>query len=144
VPDPTRPADTAPLVLFDGVCNLCHGAVQFVIKNDPKARFRFAALQSPAAEQALAAAGFEGPRPDSMMLVDRGRVYTRSAAALAIARGLRFPWPLLAVFWIVPSPLRDLVYRWIARHRYRWFGKRDECWVPTPELRARFADSDES
>lgn len=130
-----------PLILFDGTCNLCNGAVQFVLKRDPRGRFRFAALGSAAGRAALAATGVAGPLPDSIVLVADGRVRTRSAAALAIARGLRLPWPLLSVFWLVPYPLRDLVYDWIARNRYRWFGKRDECWVPTPALRARFLDA---
>jgi predicted DCC family thiol-disulfide oxidoreductase YuxK len=130
-----------PLVLFDGTCNLCNGAVQFVLRRDPQAHFRFASLQSVAAKSALAAAGVTAALPDSIVVVHRGRVRVKSAAALAIARGLRFPWPLLTVFWLVPFPLRDLVYDWIARNRYRWFGKRDECWVPTKELRARFLDA---
>ncbi|MFY9341023.1 MAG: thiol-disulfide oxidoreductase DCC family protein [Planctomycetota bacterium] len=133
----------APLVLFDGVCNLCNGAVQFILRRDPAARFRFASLQSAAARTALAAAGVVGTLPDSIVLLDAGRVRVKSGAALAIARGLRFPWPLLTVFWLVPSPLRDLVYDWIARNRYRWFGKREQCWVPTRELRARFLDAGE-
>ena len=136
-----EPADDAPLILFDGVCNLCNGAVQFVLRRDPRGRFRFAALQSAAARAALAHAGAPASLPDSIVLVHRGRLRTKSAAALGIARGLRWPWPLLTVFWLVPYPLRDLVYDWIARNRYRWFGQREQCWVPTPELRARFLDA---
>jgi predicted DCC family thiol-disulfide oxidoreductase YuxK len=134
------PAES-PLVLFDGVCNLCHGSVQFILKRDPKARFRFAALQSAAGQQALAAAGVRGAVPDSIVLLHGGTVKVKSGAALAIARGLRWPWPLLSVFWVVPYPLRDLVYDFIARNRIRWFGQRQECWVPTKELRARFLDA---
>ncbi len=136
-------AEDAPLILFDGDCNLCHGTVQFVLRRDPKGRFRFASLQSAAGRAALAAVGAPAALPDSIVLVHGGRLRTRSTAALAITRGLRAPWPLLSAFWLVPSPLRDLVYDWIARHRYRWFGKRDECWVPTPALRARFLDAGE-
>ena len=139
VPDP----DDAPLLLFDGDCNLCHGAVQFVIRRDRRARFRFAALQSEAGRRALQRVGAPPTLPDSMVLVHRGRFWTRSGAALAVARRLPFPWPCASVFWLVPAPLRDLVYGWIARNRYRWFGRRSECWVPTPALRARFADADE-
>ena len=138
-----RPEADAPLVLFDGDCNLCHGAVQFVLRRDPRARFRFASLQSEAGRAALARAGFEGELPDSVVLLHEGRVRTRSTAALAIARGLRFPWPLVSVLWLVPYPLRDFVYDWIAKRRFRWFGRRDSCWVPTPALRARFVDADE-
>jgi predicted DCC family thiol-disulfide oxidoreductase YuxK len=133
----------APLVLFDGECNLCNGAVQFLLRRDVRARLHFASLQSRAAQDALAAAPPRGPLPDSIAFVHRGRVRVKSGAALAIARQLPFPWPLLAVFWLVPYPLRDFVYDFIARRRYRWFGRRDQCWVPTPALRARFLDADE-
>jgi len=136
-------AEDAPVILFDGDCNLCHGAVQFVLRRDGRARFRFASLQSAAGRALVAAVDANATLPDSIVLVHRGRLRTKSAAALAIARGLRLPWPLLSVFWLVPFPLRDLVYEWIARHRYRWFGRRDECWVPTPALRARFLDAAE-
>jgi predicted DCC family thiol-disulfide oxidoreductase YuxK len=133
--------DDAPLILFDGECNLCTGSVQFVLRRDPRARFRFAALQSAFAREALAAAGAPASLPDSIVLIHRGRVRTKSAAALAIARGLRWPWPLLSVFWLVPYPIRDWVYGVIARNRYRWWGRRQQCWVPTPALRARFLDT---
>ena len=133
----------APLLLFDGECNLCHGAVQFVLRRDRAQRFRFTALGSEAGRQALAAAGAVQPLPDSMVLLHRGRVRTRSGAALAVARLLPWPWPLWSVFWIVPYPLRDLLYAFVAKNRYRWFGKRATCWVPTPALRARFLDAAE-
>lgn len=139
--DTTR--DDPPVILFDGDCNLCHASVQFVLRRDPTARFRFASLQSAAGRGLLARAGAAGTLPDSIVLVADGRVRTKSGAALAIARGLCFPWPLLTVFWIVPAPMRDLIYDWIARNRYRWYGKRTQCWVPTPELRARFLDAGE-
>lgn len=130
--------DTAPpaTVLFDGVCNLCNGAITFIIKRDPKGQFRFAPLGSAPANKLLA--GAAGPIPDSMVLVEDGRVFVRSAAALRIARRLRLPWPLAYVFIAVPRPVRDWVYDMVARNRYRWFGRRDSCMVPTPELSARF------
>lgn len=131
-------ADAGSVVLFDGVCNLCNAAVRFIIRRDPGGRLRFAALQSEAAAVLLAAQA--EPLPDSIVLVEGGRVFTRSAAALRIARRLRFPWPLLYALIVVPRPLRDAVYGWIARNRYRWFGRSDQCMVPTPELRARFLD----
>ena len=133
----------APLLLFDGECNLCHGSVQFVLQRDRAQRFRFAALGSTAGQQALAAAGAVPPLPDSMVLLHRGRVHVRSGAALAVARLLPWPWPLWSVLWIVPYPLRDLLYAFVAKNRYRWFGKRSSCWVPTPALRARFLDAAE-
>ena len=130
----------APVILFDGVCNLCNGFVRFVIARDLAARFRFAALQSDSARRLLARLDGLGGIPDSVVLVDRGRVYTRSSAALRIARGLPFPWSLARALIVVPRPLRDWVYDRVARHRYRWFGRKDTCIVPTPDLRARFLE----
>ncbi len=132
-----------PLILVDGDCSLCNGFVQFVIKRDPSARFRFAALGSAAAQAALRDAGVQGELPDSIVVVAEGRARTRSAAALAILRGLGRLWPLSSVLLAVPRPLRDWVYDWVARNRIRWFGRQQACWVPTPELRARFADLEE-
>ncbi len=118
-------------ILFDGVCNLCNGFVQFVIARDPEARFRFAALQSDAARRLVEGIGLAGPLPDSIILVDDGRAYVKSTAALRIARGLRAPWPLAYGLMAVPRWLRDEVYDLVARRRYRWFGRRDACMVPT-------------
>jgi len=124
--------------LFDGVCNLCNGFVQFVIARDPAGRFRFAPLQSDAARRLLG--GRDAPQewPDSIVLVEDGGVFTRSTAALRVARGLSFPWPLAYAFVGVPRPLRDWVYDIVARNRHRWFGRRDVCMLQTPELLARF------
>jgi predicted DCC family thiol-disulfide oxidoreductase YuxK len=130
----------SPVILFDGVCNLCNGFVQFVIARDPAGRFQFAALQSDSARRLLARLDRFGGVPDSVVLVDGGRVYTRSSAALRIARGLRFPWPLARALMIVPRPLRDWVYDLVARHRYRWFGRKDVCMTPTTAMRARFLE----
>jgi predicted DCC family thiol-disulfide oxidoreductase YuxK len=127
-------------ILFDGVCNLCNGFVQFVIARDPTARLRFAALSSDAAQTLLREAGARAPFPDSIVLVEDGAVYFRSDAPLRIARRLTFPWPLAYSLVLVPRFIRDRVYDFIAARRYRWFGRRDRCMVPTPELRARFID----
>ncbi len=131
-----------PTILFDGVCNLCNGAVQFIIRRDPRARFRFAALDSPAAGALLAGTTALPALPDSIILIEPGtpsaRLSTQSTAILRIARGLRFPWPLLSIFILIPRPIRDWVYSVIARNRYRWFGRRESCMVPTPDLRERF------
>jgi predicted DCC family thiol-disulfide oxidoreductase YuxK len=127
-----------PVVLFDGVCNLCNGSVRFVIERDPHKHFQFAPLQSETATTLIGGTADPLAMPDSIVLVDDGRLYVRSTAALRIARRLRFPWPLLWVFMAVPRPLRDWVYDVIARHRYGWFGKRDACMVPTKEIRDRF------
>jgi predicted DCC family thiol-disulfide oxidoreductase YuxK len=124
--------------LFDGVCNLCNGFVQFVIERDPPGRFQFAALQSEAARRILAVHGAPSPLADSVVLIEEGRVYTGSTAALRIARGLRFPWPLVGVLLAIPRPLRDGIYAGAARRRYRWFGRREHCMVPTAATRSRF------
>ena len=126
------------LVLFDGLCNLCNGFVQFVIARDPHARFRFGALQSASARRVLELHETPDPLPDSIVLVEDGKVYTQSTAALRIARHLTFPFPLAFALILVPRPLRDWVYAWVARHRFHWFGRRDRCMVPTPALRSRF------
>jgi predicted DCC family thiol-disulfide oxidoreductase YuxK len=125
-------------ILFDGVCNLCNGFVQFAIARDPSARFRFAALGSGPAQALLKEAGVTGPLPDSVVLVEDGRVFVRSAAALRVARGLTFPWPLAYGLVVVPRGIRDFVYDLIAARRYRWFGRRETCMVPTPDLARRF------
>ena len=125
-----------PIILFDGVCNLCSGAVQFILDRDPRGRFRFASLQSGAARRLLGGESL----PESIVLIEEGKTSRRSTAALRIARRLRFPWPLLYAFIVVPRPLRDFVYNWIARNRYRWFGRRETCLVPAPDLRNRFLE----
>lgn len=132
---PTDPAEH-PIVLFDGVCNLCNAAVNFIIDHDPEAVFRFAPLQSETGRRWTQRCGLEDE--DTVILVEGGRCYARSTAALRIARRLSGAWPLLAVFLAVPVPIRDAVYRFISRHRFEWFGKRDACRLPTPELRSRF------
>jgi predicted DCC family thiol-disulfide oxidoreductase YuxK len=125
-------------ILFDGVCNLCNGFVRFIIARDPAAHFRFAALSSDAGVKLLEERAIRGTIPDSVILIEDGRVYFRSDAPLRIARRLAFPWPLAAVFLIVPRFIRDRVYDFIAARRYRWFGRRDVCMVPTPDLERRF------
>src|SRR5215212_1318910 len=130
----------ASLVLFDGVCNLCNGFVQFVIARDPHGRFQFGPLQAAAARRLIHEHGGPDPLPDAIVLIEDGHLYTGSTAALRIARRLTFPWPLTAVFLMVPRPLRDWAYALFARRRYRWFGRRETCMVPTPALRARFIE----
>ena len=132
------------IVLFDGVCHLCQGAVKFIIRRDPKKRFYFVSLQSPAALRLLRKAGLEAePLPETMVLIEHGAYYTRSTAALRIARALRFPWPLLYAFILVPEAWRDAVYKAIAKRRYRWFGRDEVCMVPTAELKARFLSEEQ-
>ena len=134
--------DKHALILFDGVCNLCNGAVNFIIDRDPDGVFRFAPLQSDVAQEHLAGTPAAGTTLDTIVLVEDGTPYVRSTAALRIARRLTAPWPLLALFLAVPRPLRDAVYNWIARNRYDWFGRRDQCRLPTPDLKERFLDYD--
>ncbi|HSK13753.1 MAG TPA: thiol-disulfide oxidoreductase DCC family protein [Phnomibacter sp.] len=129
-----------PVLLFDGVCNLCSASVQFIIRHDPHARLRFAALQSDPGEQLLRSHHLPEKELKSLVLIEKGRVYTRSTGALRVARYLSGLWPLLYVFIIVPRFLRDPVYDLIGRNRYRWFGKKTSCWLPTPDLKARFID----
>jgi predicted DCC family thiol-disulfide oxidoreductase YuxK len=129
-----------PVLLFDGVCNLCNGAVRFVAERDPRGVFRFASLQSEAGQALLRQHGLRAGDFDSVVLVDGARVLTKSAAALAVAARLSGGWPALSAFRFVPRPLRDAVYDLVARHRYRVFGRTDECMIPTPELRGRFLD----
>jgi predicted DCC family thiol-disulfide oxidoreductase YuxK len=137
---PSAPAATAehPIILFDGVCNLCNGLVRFVIRRDPNGRFHFASLQSDAGRALLAAHGLTDHGLDSMALVENGRAHVRSDAALRVVRGLSGLWPVFGVALILPRFIRDAVYEFIAKRRYRWFGKRDQCMVPTPEQAARF------
>ncbi len=134
------PAGASPhaVVLFDGVCNLCNGAVQFVIPRDAPGYFRFAALQSDAAAKLLGEGRPTAAGLHSVLLFEDGRLYEKSTAALRIARRLSWPWPLLYGLIAVPRALRDLVYDAIARRRYRWFGTRERCLVPAPGVRDRF------
>lgn len=125
-------------MLFDGVCNLCNAWVRFVIDRDPGGRFAFAPLQSELAERLLRERGYVGEPLATVLLVDGPRVYDRSTAALRIVRGLRGGWPMLAALLAVPRALRDPVYGWLARRRYRWFGRTETCRLPSPEIRDRF------
>lgn len=128
------------VILFDGVCSLCNRGVDFVLRRDSAARFRFAALQSEAGRRVLSSAGWRAPIPDALVLVEAGRVYTASTAVLRIAKGLGLPWALFYAFIWLPRPLRDGVYFWVARHRYRWFGRRSVCRMPSAEEQARFLE----
>ncbi len=134
------PSSSGPVILFDGVCNLCNATVLFIVDRDPKGLFRFAALQSAAGAHVLASQANAVRDVDSIVLVDGHGVWTESDAALRIAVALGWPWRAAGAFRVLPRQFRDAVYRWIARNRYRWFGRRDACRLPTPELRGRFLD----
>ncbi|MFN2744061.1 MULTISPECIES: thiol-disulfide oxidoreductase DCC family protein [Bacillus] len=126
------------IVLFDGICNFCDGAVQFIIKHDPKGLFSFASLQSDIGGELLKNHQLPTDHFDSFILIDNGRIYQKSAAALRVLKNLSGPWKAAAVFLIVPRPLRDAVYSLIAKNRYKWFGQKNECTIPGPEIRKRF------
>lgn len=128
------------VILFDGVCNLCNGAVDFILDRDPAGNFAFASLQSDAGQEILSHHGLSTDNFNSLVLVKNERVYQKSRAALEIAARLKGGWPLLQVFRIVPGFIRNGVYDFIARNRYRFFGKRESCRFPTPEIRSRFLE----
>ena len=131
--------ETLPtVILFDGVCNLCNGFVQFVIEHDRTGRFKFASLQSDVAREFLKEAPADFRNTDSVILLENGKFYQQSTAALRILRHLAAPWSWLYAFIILPAFLRDIVYAFIARNRYRWFGQQESCMLPTPELKGRF------
>ena len=126
------------IVIFDGVCNLCARSVQFILRHESEPRFQFSPVQSAAGARLLTAHGYSAANVATFVFLSEGKVYTRSTAALRIARHFKGPWQLLRALWIVPRPLRDLLYDLVARNRYSWFGKADSCLMPTSELSARF------
>ncbi|MEO6327763.1 MAG: thiol-disulfide oxidoreductase DCC family protein [Ginsengibacter sp.] len=126
------------IILFDGVCNLCNGTIQFIIKRDKKGYFNFASLQSLEGQKLLELHKLPLNNFNSFILIENERAYTRSTGALKVLKKLSGLWPLLYVFILIPKFIRDLVYNRIATNRYKWFGKKDECMIPTPQLKARF------
>lgn len=135
---PLKAALPDHLLLFDGVCNLCNGLVQFIIRHDHNRRFSFAPLQSETGKRILGEHGLQAPEMDSLVYWRKGQVHVRSSAALHVARDLGGIWRLAFALIIVPRFLRDAAYNLVARHRYHWFGKREQCMVPTPGLKDRF------
>lgn len=132
--------DNKSIVLFDGVCNLCNASVQFVIARDPKGKFKFASLQSATGINFLKEFNLSTDQLHSIILITQNKIYDRSSAALRIAKSLSGLWPMLYIFIIIPPFIRNFVYDWIARNRYKWFGRQNECMIPTPELKSRFID----
>ncbi len=127
------------IILFDGVCNLCNGSVIFILQREKKPVFQFASIQSEAGKELLDWYGLPKDYDQAIVLIDHGRIYLGSTAALRIGQHLRFPWSLLSYAgFIVPKFIRDWVYKQIALNRYQWFGKREVCMVPTEKLKARF------
>ena len=128
-----------PVILFDGVCNLCTGSVQFILKRDKEKKFLFASLQSNYGQNLLKQFDLPTSTLKSFILKQDEKIFTRSAAALKMFQQLK-GWKWVKIFWIVPEFIRDAVYNLVARNRYNWFGKKEECWLPTPELKQRFLD----
>jgi predicted DCC family thiol-disulfide oxidoreductase YuxK len=126
------------ILLFDGVCNLCNGFVQFLIKRDHRKQFLYASLQSEEAGALLEAHQLSADTLNTVVLIEDGKAYTHSDVALRVSRQLPGLWPLCYGFVILPKGFRDALYNWVARNRYRWFGKREACMIPTPELKSRF------
>ena len=130
-----------PILLFDGVCNLCHGSVLFVLRHERRPELRFCALESAAGAQLLTRHGIGTDYRGSLVVIEAGRVFVKSDAALRVASYLKWPWSWGRAAVILPRGLRDWAYDVIARNRYRWFGRHDACLLPTPELRRRLIDS---
>jgi predicted DCC family thiol-disulfide oxidoreductase YuxK len=128
------------IILFDGVCNLCNASVQFVIQKDKANYFKFASLQSAFGQKVLAENNLSGENFDSFLLLEKGQLHQHSTAAFKVARKLVFPWNLMHAFIIVPPFIRNFVYNFIAKNRYKWFGKKDECMLPAPHLKEKFLD----
>jgi predicted DCC family thiol-disulfide oxidoreductase YuxK len=132
--------NNSPLILFDGVCNFCNAMVYFIISQDKKNVFRFAALQSESGKKLLQQYHINWQRSDSFVVIENGKAYMKSNAALKLYAKLPWYWKWTQIFWIVPKFIRDWIYNFIANNRYRWFGKRNECMVPTPDLKERFLE----
>ena len=129
------------IILFDGVCNLCNNAIQFIIKHDQKDVFRYASLQSELGQSLVKERGLDPDDIDSIMLIEPGVAYYRkSTAALEISRDLKGGYSLLKNFLFLPEGLRDSIYDFVASNRYKWFGKKDNCMIPSPELKSKFLD----
>jgi predicted DCC family thiol-disulfide oxidoreductase YuxK len=129
------------VVLFDGVCNVCNDAVKFILARDTAGYFRFASLQSDVAKQLLAPFGLAEMPLETMALIEGGRVYLRSSAVLGVGRRLGGGWRIVSLLGrLVPRRVRDALYAFLVRHRYRWFGQSEQCLVPTPAVRERFLD----
>ena len=127
-----------PVILFDGVCNLCEGFVQFVIRRDPDAVFRFAPLQSEIGEELLGRCGWHESRLDGVVLIEDGRCYRKSDAVIRASRRMGLPYRLISPTAIVPRFIRDRIYDYVADNRYAWFGKKDQCLMPTDDIKSRF------
>ncbi len=127
-----------PIILFDGVCNFCNSAVNFVLKRNTKANVLFTPMQSETGQKLLAEYHLPVDSMESFVFIENDKPYNRSTAALKVCRHLRGLWPLCYGFIIVPKFIRNGIYNWVANNRYKWFGKKESCMIPTPEVKARF------
>jgi len=137
--DSSNHADKS-IIFFDGVCNLCEGFVQWIIRRDPHGQFYFSSLQSDFAQDFFQTRDETPSNLSSVLLYHNKQVFTDSDVSFLVVRQLGFPWAILYPLRIVPRIIRDNVYRWVAGNRYKWFGKKEQCMIPTPELSARFLD----
>jgi predicted DCC family thiol-disulfide oxidoreductase YuxK len=148
-PDPSQRTaknvnEVPNLILFDGVCNLCSASVQFVIRHDSAAKFRFAAIQSEIGREIFQRHGLDPANLQTFVFITDGRIFLRSDAAIEVVARFGGAWKLLRVFSLVPRSVRDAIYSFIAQNRYRWFGRQEVCMTPTPEIKERFLDTPNS
>jgi len=129
-----------PVILFDGVCNLCNGSVLFILNRDPSGIFKFAPLQSETGKNLLSKFDLPNDKLNSIILVENNEYYLRSTAALKILQRLGALWKIVYVFMLVPRPVRDYIYDIVARNRYKWYGKRAECMIPSSDIESRFLE----
>tara|TARA_B100000508_G_C11329772_1_gene213702 strand:- start:52 stop:462 length:411 start_codon:yes stop_codon:yes gene_type:complete len=134
----TKNEEKYKIILFDGVCNLCNSSVNFVIKRDRKNIFKFAALQSEVGLELIEKYAIDSSKTDSIILIEDGKAYIKSTAALRVAKHLGGGYPLLYIFIVVPTFIRNWVYDYVAKNRYKWYGKKESCMIPTPELKEKF------
>ena len=128
------------IVLFDGVCNLCNRSVQFILKRDNKKQFQFASLQGKFGQEVLKNNNFSTESLNTLILMEGDKIFTRSTGVLRMMKHLGGGWSLLYGFIIVPKFIRDAFYNWVSKNRYKWFGKKEACWLPTPDLKTRFLE----
>ncbi|MBC7863661.1 MAG: DUF393 domain-containing protein [Bacteroidia bacterium] len=132
--------EPAEIILFDGVCNFCNSSVQFIIRKERKPELKFASLQSATGKFLLEKYKLDAKSLDTLVYIQNGKAYTRSSGALRITKKFKGLWPLLFGFIVVPPFIRNWVYNWVAKNRYKWWGKSDSCQIPTPALKIRFID----
>ena len=126
------------IIVFDGRCNLCNAAIHFIIERDKQAKFKFAAAQSSAGLKLQTEFGLNALDKQTLILLKNNNAYSRSSAAIRITRELDGCWKILSLFWIIPKPMRDFFYNFISKNRYKWFGKKDQCMVPSEDIKTRF------